>query len=256
VAFDFPNAPSVGTVFSPAGGPSWQWNGQGWVNVVPAGGVIGNIVTTVLMTSGNYVKLAGLRFLEVWLVGPGGAGSRAGANAATTSSAGAGGGGGGMAYNLYAAADLAASEAYTIGAGGIATGGVGGAGGTSTFKGLSAGGSGGGGALMTAGTNFQRTTTRGGGGGAAGGILNCEGGAGGFGYAGMHGSGTYAQAGCGGNSFFAVAAIDRAVGSGSLSGYDGRFPGGGGSGESSSAGAAVGVGTSGANGCMIIKEFY
>lgn len=31
MAFDFPASPTVGQIFSPAGGPSWQWDGTTWL---------------------------------------------------------------------------------------------------------------------------------------------------------------------------------------------------------------------------------
>jgi hypothetical protein len=34
VAFDFPASPTVGAIYSPAGGPSWQWNGTTWIQVI------------------------------------------------------------------------------------------------------------------------------------------------------------------------------------------------------------------------------
>ena len=37
MAFDFPASPTVGTVFAPAGGPSWQWNGTVWVQTAASG---------------------------------------------------------------------------------------------------------------------------------------------------------------------------------------------------------------------------
>jgi hypothetical protein len=33
MAFDFPASPTVGAIYSPAGGPSWQWNGTTWIQV-------------------------------------------------------------------------------------------------------------------------------------------------------------------------------------------------------------------------------
>jgi hypothetical protein len=255
MAFDFPNAPSVGTVFSPAGGPSWQWNGQGWVNVLPAGGVIGNIVTTVLLTSGSYVKPAGLRFLEVTLVGPGGAGSRAGVTAANTCSVGGGGGGGGVCISLFAASDLSASEAYTIGAPGVGGQTAGTSGGTSTFKGMTAGGGGGGTALVAASSTFV-VSGRGGAGSASGGQINIMGGHGGQGDA----NGMLAGWGKGGHtgpSFFALS-LSTAYTSTSFTPYGPTGYGGG------SAGGFNGFNVTsnppgtqdGGAGCMIIKEYY
>jgi hypothetical protein len=33
VAFDFPASPTVGAIYSPPGGPSWQWDGAKWIQV-------------------------------------------------------------------------------------------------------------------------------------------------------------------------------------------------------------------------------
>jgi hypothetical protein len=38
MAFDFPSSPTPGTVFTPAGGPTWQWDGTTWL-LVPAAAV-------------------------------------------------------------------------------------------------------------------------------------------------------------------------------------------------------------------------
>jgi hypothetical protein len=60
VAYDFPASPSVGTLFSPAGGPSWQWNGVGWINVSPAG-----LIQEAPLDGQNYVRRNG-----VWVPAP------------------------------------------------------------------------------------------------------------------------------------------------------------------------------------------
>lgn len=31
MAYDFPNSPTVGQIYTPAGGPAWQWNGTAWL---------------------------------------------------------------------------------------------------------------------------------------------------------------------------------------------------------------------------------
>lgn len=36
MAFNFPASPSVGALFSPVGGVTYQWNGTVWLLVVPA----------------------------------------------------------------------------------------------------------------------------------------------------------------------------------------------------------------------------
>jgi hypothetical protein len=37
--FDFPNSPSSGQQFTPAGGPTYQWNGTGWIKVTTGQGI-------------------------------------------------------------------------------------------------------------------------------------------------------------------------------------------------------------------------
>jgi hypothetical protein len=60
MAYDFPASPSVGTLFAPAGGPSWQWNGTGWINVSPAG-----LIQEAPLDGQNYVRRNG-----VWVPAP------------------------------------------------------------------------------------------------------------------------------------------------------------------------------------------
>src|SRR5262245_11719469 len=38
MSFNFPNSPTVGQIFSPAGGPSYTWNGTVWAAAVNPGG--------------------------------------------------------------------------------------------------------------------------------------------------------------------------------------------------------------------------
>jgi hypothetical protein len=260
--FDFPNSPSLGTVFSPSGGPSWQWNGQGWVNVLPAGGVIGNIVVTLLTTpgTGTYTKPAGLRFLQVEGVGAGG--SSGGPTATTLSTQGCGSGGGGAgAYGrrLFSAAELGATETYTIGAGGAAgAAGSNGAGGGnsqfgSTFNCTLVGGA------ASGRTTLVTTHTRadGGLGGAAGSgwTLGIPGGNGNATYLCYLGT-TFAVRGEGGRSIWTPVTdsiITLGVQTpGTPTGY-----GGGGRGMliQSQVNAAV-VGSDGAQGAFILTEFY
>lgn len=216
---------------------------------------IGSVRTTVVTSSGTYTKPAGLKSLEVWAVGGGGGGSRAGTSGASQASAGAGGGGGGTCYKVYQNADLTASEAYTVGAGGTVPGGVGGAGGNTIFKGLTAGGGGGGGALMTATAVFTSTASRGSLGAASGGDLNIPGTRGGFGYA-CFPSGFNALGGGTGGSFFAPGGQEPPIGLNATAGAVATFPGGGGGGDSNGPSQAGGLGNAGANGCIIFVEHF
>ena len=36
MAYDFPASPAVGAVFTPSGGPTWQWDGTVWKNTATA----------------------------------------------------------------------------------------------------------------------------------------------------------------------------------------------------------------------------
>ena len=95
----------------------------------------GAITLTVVTTSGTYTVPAGLRYLEVTVVGGGGGTYSSAVTAAGKTSVAGGGGGAGTAIILYAASALSATETYTVGAAGASTGGVTGtAGGNSTFK--------------------------------------------------------------------------------------------------------------------------
>lgn len=62
----------------------------GWVTPTVLPSTAGDMVVSVLTSSGTWTKPAGLRFLEVWVVGGGGGGSRS-----SSTAAGQSGGGGG-----------------------------------------------------------------------------------------------------------------------------------------------------------------
>lgn len=105
--------------------------------------IIGNqvIVTTYTSGSGTWTKTTGAKTVMVQAWGGGGAGGgRNGQNADS-----GGGGGGVYVENLFNAADLGATEAYAVGAGGTGGTGSGPAGGNTTFDIITAYGGGGGG---------------------------------------------------------------------------------------------------------------
>lgn len=238
-------------------GDSKAWIQQNVQPAPPVGGVpVGTIRTTVLSTpgAGNYVKPVGLKYLRVTLVGGGGGGSRAGTTAASQMSAGGAGGGGATCIKLYAAADLAATEAYVVGAGGTASTGVGNNGTPSTFKSLSAGGGIGGGALMTA-TAVFTTSARGAGGTAGGGDLNITGGRGMQSFV-CNPAYPAGRVGMGGSSFFASGAAEFYLTTGGSAGSDGDFPGGGGTGTVNGASTAATVGTAGGGGMLMLEEYF
>lgn len=102
--------------------------------------------------SGTFARAdyPGMRAVRVRVQGGGGAGGGSLTTTAGQGSVGAGGGGGGYAEKLILAADLAASETVTVGAGGVAvTGDVGGDGGDSSFGSHCTGSGGRGGTLST-----------------------------------------------------------------------------------------------------------
>ena len=142
---------------SPANGALWYESDSGvlyiWYNDgnssqwVQVGGVMQppppRMVQTILTVSGTYTKPADLRYLEVEIVSPGGAGGGAGTTPAGQYAAGSGGGAGGWGRQLFPAASLPASVAYVVGAIGVGqstNNGTGG--GTSSFSTLSVTGGG------------------------------------------------------------------------------------------------------------------
>ena len=186
---------------------------------------------TVFTASGSYTKPAGLKAVKVSAVGGGGGGAEG-----PSAQRGGGGGGAGTAIAHIPASVLAASETVTIGAGGaggVTVGVSGTAGGTTSL-----------GTLLTA---------AGGGGGAssAGGVA-----AGGAGteldYIKSGGHGSDGTSGTGGSGDGGNSAFGGGGRSGSGGGIAGTiYGGGGGSGT-----GGVGSGAAGAQGIVIIEEFF
>jgi hypothetical protein len=55
MAFDFPNAPTVGQIFSPSGGPTYKWDGAKWT--APIGAAVGK---TPVYSDGSVAMTAAL----------------------------------------------------------------------------------------------------------------------------------------------------------------------------------------------------
>lgn len=216
--------------------------GSNYVEVTNASGVVENdktIGTGYITKSGaiGWSKPIGLRYITVEVQGGGGGG---GGNT-TANIFSAGGGGGGYSKKTIDASLLSSTEYYLIGAGGtggLLTGGAGGTGRTSRFGtySMATGGLGGG----------LNGDTAGIGGIGSLGDLNISG-------SGGQGGGTSVLGGGGGNSFLGGGAPGR--GSGSVgNGIAGGVYGGGGSGASSNGNDQNGG--VGAQGIIIITEYY
>jgi hypothetical protein len=209
--------------------------------------------------SGTYTPTAGMKFAIVEMVGGGGGGGNTTASSTTTLSVGSGGGAGGYIKALMTAAQIGASQAVTIGAGGIG----GGTGGNTTL-----------GTLLTA---------NGGGGGTAGAASNFSGSSGGIGGAFTITTGTNisSQSGMVGNASigYTVATSQIAIQGGGGSSVLGRGAqnfgqgstgtqngggaaatansgGGGGGAISAQTGGLAQTGGVGGTGVVIVTEFF
>lgn len=205
----------------------------------------------VFTTSGSYSKAAGLKFVEIIVVGGGGGGGGVGPTAALERAYSAGGGGGGQSIAYVMASDLSASETVTVGSGG--SGGANGStngssGGTSSFGTHAQATGGGGGEAMLA-TSTDVVSDPGAGGVGSLGDINT---AGGPGTAGAVLSSIRVGIGNGGNS-------QLGGGGRTIVGQpaeDGGNYGGGGSGANITVSTAAASGGDGADGIVIVKEYY
>ena len=232
-----------------------SWITTGTINptahtYTPAGFVIH---TQVITTNGTYTPTTGMQYCIAELLGAGGgsggaAGSGAGLGAAS------GGGGGGYSRKTLSAATVGASQAVTIGAGGIAGSAGnnnGSQGGTTSFGSIfsATGGYGGLGGAANTGTGLF-TTSGSLGGAGTGGDFNTTGGAGGGSIYDAGGG----IAGFGGSTFFGGGVPGLQAGSGA--GVAGASYGGGASGAITTINNATSyAGAAGANGLAIITEF-
>lgn len=207
----------------------------------------------VFTASGTYDKPTGLKFIEVKAVGGGGGGGGVAGATASDFGAGGGGGAGGCAIITIYASALSASETVTVGAGG--TGGIGSlsgsSGGNTTFGAHCTGGGGTGGGGHTSSAN-AKTRFGGQGGTATGGDINITGGPGGIGVA-VDSASLGANGGPGGSSVMGGGAYSS---SGDINGNNATGYGGGGGGAVDTGSTSTFNGGDGADGLIIVKEYF
>lgn len=268
MAFDFPASPSVGQIYAPAGGPSYQWDGTVWKGLgLTASGVpykctvFSSIGTS---TAFQYDPASQAADIEV-VGGGGGGGGTAGSAAAGQSAAGGGGSAGGYVKKLIQITDAIRAATKTITVGG---GGAGGSnGGNSSYADGVSSLAGNGGVAGTAGNISGNMAFRYGnnGGGASGGDINSPGQPGGIGWSsgasdvganlsaacgGHGGSGPWGGGGIGVNNGGAVSG-----GTGATGGNATGFGAGGGGGYIANVFGSNASGGTGYQGCVIITEY-
>jgi hypothetical protein len=212
-------------------------NGTTWTSAAISAG--GDYVMQTFTAPGTWTKPAGLKAVKVTVVG--GGGGTATSPGPTGPSVPAGAGGGGAAIRYIPAPSIPGPVTVTRGAGG----GVGAAGGTSSF-GPFASATGGGGAAL------GPFTTRGAGGAGSSGDLNISGETGSIG---SPSSG--ALSGKGGNSILGFGGIGNGFAPESnFNGVPGAIYGGGAGGIYKTQPLTTVTGGSGGNGVVIVEEFY
>lgn len=208
----------------------------------------------VYTSSTTWTKPAGIRFVEIEMVGGGGAGGGCNSTTGTQNSNGGGGGGGEYARARIDAASLGSTETVTIGAGGTGSvGSSGGTGGTTSFGAhvTAAGGTGGSNGNASDGNAVADSGSGGNGGtGADVSIIGSDGGKGRVtgGEAHLSGDGGASHL-SGGRSSAGLSG-----GGGAMNGY---AYGGGGSGAVNAASQGSNrAGGDGAAGIMIVREYF
>ena len=211
------------------------------------------ITRRVYQSSTTWTKPAGLKYLEVEVLGGGGASSTTTATGASQYAAGGGGGGGCYQKLLVDAASLGATVTVTVGAGGFSNGA---AGGNTTFGTVltANGGSPGTGTGVLASNGGVGTSFQGTGGGAPTqptGVVTILGSNGAQGCV----VGAVAMGGMGGGSFFCAATPGAIAATSPTTGFGARGYGGGGAGGAAAVSAgAQGVGA-GMVGQIIVTEY-
>lgn len=219
----------------------------------PSGGSTASSTQRVYTASTTWSKPTGLRYIVVEVQGAGG-----GSGGCTTQFAVAGGAGaGGYSRETIAAASLASSESVTVGTGGTRGSDVGGNG---TAGNLSSFGSfltGNGGAASNGCTSANSGSAGGAGGTATGGDLNIPGGAGARGLTPGSSASVAYSSGYGGSSQLGTGAPPAvAVGATPVEGITGAIYGGGASGASNGTGSGDNFGGTGADGVVIVTEYF
>ena len=217
---------------------------------------VSQAATTVFTSSGTWTKATlDPVFVKVNVVGGGGGSGGAQGTSSTQASSAGGGGGGETSVSIILASGLGATETVTIGAGGTAGASgnnAGGSGGTSSFgahvTAVGGGGGSGGGATSSAGGLVAPGGT--GGTGGTGGDYHFRGGDAGNGRV---LSGQLIGSNNGGHSSMAGSRRGPAGGG---NGFDGYVYGGGASGSSCSGSQSSRFGAEGADGVVIVEEFY
>jgi hypothetical protein len=254
--FDFPASPSIGTTFTPAGGPSYVWDGNKWKTGTPLPGVF-SIVQQVFLANGTYTPTSGMLYCIAEGIGSGAGG---GGCAGTVGTANGGGGGAAATYvrSRFTAAQIGASKAVVVGAsvaGGAAGNNDGNAGSNTTLGAT---------LLVAPGGAAGGTGVSGAGNLGSGGLATNTGAIGDFvvtggdgGMAGLSG-GTVQQlpSGFGGASYFGGGARGRLPGANAaVVGQAGRAYGSGGGGACFHNVAASQAGGASAPGALIITEY-
>lgn len=217
-------------------------------------GGFGNV--QVYTANTTWTKPSGLKRVKVTVIGGGGSGGGAAATGAGQASAGGGGGGGGCSIKIVEAASLGTTENVTVGTGGTAAsaGGTGVTGKTSSFGSHCSATGGSGGTAGGAGNGDQPSSADGGAGGiGSSGNMNFKGGAGHLGM--LFGSISQGVGGFGGSSFMAGCTKNSFTTTNTTGEAGSAYGGGSSGGATGSSQSAVGS-TAGADGIVIVEEFF